>query len=131
MPETNVNRLAREIEEASANAKKLYNEHHAPRMYGWPSLAARTASWNRYEKALQKVKNMTERLKTMNKNALQVQLAKIENQRKNLNKNLNKAMEGYGFGERNLIKNVFREYAHWTVNNDPKKRANKFRNLTA
>ena len=131
MPETNVNRLAREIEEAAANAKKLYNEHHAPRMYGWPSLAAQTASWNRYQKALQKVKNMTERLKTMNKNALQVQLAKIANQRKNLNKNLNKAMEGYGFGERNLIENVFREYAHWTVNNDPKKRANKIRNLTA
>ena len=131
MPVTNVNRLAREIEEASANAKKLYNEHQAPRMYGWPSLAARNASWNRYEKALQKVKNMTERLKTMNKNALQVQLAKIANQRKNLNKNLNKAMEGYGFGERHLIENVFREYAHWTVNNDPKKRANKIRNLTA
>ena len=131
MPETNVNRLAREIEEAAANAKKLYNEHHAPRMYGWPSLAAQTASWNRYQKALQKVKNMTERLKTMNKNALQVQLAKIANQRKNLNKNLNKAMEGYGFGERNLIENVFREYAHWTVNNDPKKIANKIRNLEA
>ena len=74
---------------------------------------------------------MIEKLKTMNKNALQVQLAKIANQRKNLNKNLNKAMEGYGFGERNLIENVFREYAHWTVNNDPKKRANKIRNLTA
>ena len=130
MPETNVNRLAREIEEAAANAKKLYNEHHAPRMYGWPSLAARNASWNRYEKALQKVKNMTERLKTMNQNAFQVQLAKIENQRKNLNKNLNKAMEGYGFGNRNLIENVFREYAHWNVN-DPKKRANKIRNLEA
>lgn len=130
MPVTNVNRLAREIEEASAHAKKLYNEHQAPRMYGWPSLAAQTASWNRYQKALQKVKNMTEKLKTMNKNALQVQLAKIENQRKNLNKNLNKAMEGYGFGNRNLIQNVFREYAHWNVN-DPKKRANKFRNLEA
>ena len=130
MTVTNVNRLAREIEEAAANAKKLYNEHHAPRMYGWPSLAARNASWNRYEKALQKVKNMTERLKTMNQNAFQVQLAKIENQRKNLNKNLNKAMEGYGFGNRNLIENVFREYAHWNVN-DPKKRANKIRNLTA
>ena len=74
---------------------------------------------------------MIEKLKTMNKNALQVQLAKIENQRKNLNKNLNKAMEGYGFGERNLIENVFREYAHWTVNNDPKKIANKIRNLEA
>lgn len=130
MPVTNVNRLAREIEEASAHAKKLYNEHQAPRMYGWPSLAAQTASWDRYQKALQKVKNMTEKLKTMNKNALQVQLAKIENQRKNLNKNLNKAMEGYGFGNRNLIQNVFREYAHWNVN-DPKKRANKFRNLEA
>ena len=130
MPATNVNRLAREIEEAAANAKKLYNEHHAPRMYGWPSLAARNASWNRYEKALQKVKNMTERLKTMNQNAFQVQLAKIENQRKNLNKNLNKAMEGYGFGKRNIIENVFREYAHWTVN-DPKKIANKIRNLEA
>ena len=128
---TNVNRLAREIEEASANAKKLYNEHQAPRMYGWPSLAARNASWNKYLKAHKRARNMIEKLKTMNKNALQVQLAKIENQRKNLNKNLNKAMEGYGFGERRLIENVFREYAHWTVNNDPKKRANKIRNLTA
>ena len=131
MTATNVNRLAREIEEASANAKKLYNEHHAPRMYGWPSLATRTASWNKYLKAHKRTRNMIEKLKTMNKNALQVQLAKIENQRKNLNKNLNKAMEGYGFGNRNLIENVFREYAHWTVNNDPKKRANKIRNLTA
>jgi len=130
MPETNVNRLAREIEEASANAKKLYNEHHAPRMYGWPSLAAQTASWNRYLKAHKRARNMIEKLKTMNQNAFQVQLAKIENQRKNLNKNLNKAMEGYGFGNRNLIENVFREYAHWNVN-DPKKRANKIRNLTA
>ena len=131
MPETNVNRLAREIEEASANAKKLYNEHHAPRMYGWPSLAARNASWNRYLKAHKRARNMIEKLKTMNQNAFQVQLAKIENQRKNLNKNLNKAMEGYGFGNRNLIENVFREYAHWTVNNDPKKIANKIRNLEA
>jgi len=131
MPETNVNRLAREIEEAAANAKKLYNEHHAPRMYGWPSLAARNASWNRYLKAHKRARNMIEKLKTMNQNAFQVQLAKIENQRKNLNKNLNKAMEGYGFGNRNLIENVFREYAHWTVNNDPKKIANKIRNLEA
>jgi len=127
MPETNVNRLAREIEEASAAAKNLYNKHQA---YDWPSLAARTASWNKYMAAHKKSRNLIEKLKTMNQGALQVQLAKIENRRKNLRENLNKVMEGYGFGKRNLIENVFREYSHWSVN-DPKKRANKIRNLEA
>jgi hypothetical protein len=124
---TNVNRLAREIEEASAVAKNLYNKHQA---YGAPSLAARTASWNKYMAAHKKTRNLIAKLKTMNQGALQVQLAKIENRRKNLRENLNKVMEGYGFGKRNLIENVFREYAHWSVN-DPKKRANKIRNLEA
>jgi len=109
---TNVNRLAREIEEASAAAKNLYNKHQA---YDWPSLAARTASWNKYMAAHKKTRNLIEKLKTLNQGALQVQLAKIENRRKALNKNLNKAVEGYGFGERNLIQNVFRNYSHWTM----------------
>ena len=112
---TNVNRLAREIEEASAVAKNLYNKHQAPQMYGTPSLAARTASWNKYMAAHKKTRNLIEKLKTLNQGALQVQLAKIENRRKALNKNLNKAVEGYGFGERNLIQNVFRNYSHWNT----------------
>jgi len=127
---TNVNRLAREIEEASAVAKNLYNDHQKYRPYGWSSAQERNSSWNKYMAAHKKTMNLIEKLKTLNQGALQVQLAKIENRRKALNKNLNKAVEGYGFGERNLIENVFREYAHWTVN-DPKKRANKIRNLAA
>ena len=132
MPVTNVNRLAREIEEASAAAKNLYNQHQAPRMYGWPSLTARTASWNKYMEAHKKARNLIAQLKTMNQRALQVQLAKIENKRENIRKNLNKVMEGYGIGKNELIQNVFGEYSHWYLRqdmNDPKKQANKIRNL--
>ena len=112
---TNVNRLAREIEEAAANAKKLYNDHQKYRPYGWSSAQERNSSWNKYMAAHKKTRNLIEKLKTLNQGAVQVQLAKIENRRKALNKNLNKAVEGYGFGERNLIQNVFRNYSHWNT----------------
>lgn len=58
---------------------------------------------------------MVAKLKTMNQGALQVQLAKIENKRKKLDENVNKALEGYGIGKNELIQNVFRDYAHWTT----------------
>ena len=123
MPATNVNRLVREIEETSANAKKLYNEHQN-KAYKFGSTQERNASWSRYLKAVKKTTNLKNKLKTMNQNALQVQLAKINNIRKNLNKNLNKAMEGYGFGKRNLIQNAFREYAYWNTYKTPNRNAN-------
>lgn len=121
MPWTNVNRLAREIEEAGAVAKSFYNKHQAE-AHGFHTMAQRNASWTKYQKALQKVKNLTEQLKMMNQGALQVQLAKIVNRRRALNKNLNQALVGYGFGKRNLVQNVFREYSHWNMRrpkNDP------------
>jgi hypothetical protein len=123
MPATNVNRFVREIEEAAANAKKLYNEHQN-KAHRFGSMQERNYSWARYLKAAKKTTNLKNKLKTMNQNALQVQLAKINNIRKNLNKNLNKAMEGYGFGKRNLIQNAFRNYAHWNTYKTPNRNAN-------
>ena len=134
MPVTNVNRLAREIEEASAAAKKLYNDHQKYRPYGWSSAQERNSSWNKYMAAHKKARNLIAQLKTMNQSALQVQLAKIENKRENIRKNLNKVMEGYGLGKNELIQKVFGEYSHWYLRqdmNDPKKQANKIRNLEA
>jgi hypothetical protein len=132
MPETNVNRLALNIENAQKLVENLNTEIR--RKYFSRHSASMTENGRKLvkqrEDAIQKITNMNSKLKTMNQGALQVQLRKIENQRKNLNKNLNKAMEGYGFGKRSLIENVFKEYAHWSVN-DPKKRANKIRNLEA
>ena len=114
MPETNVNRLARNIENAQKLVeninteirRKYYSRHSASMSANGRKLVKQR------EEAIQKIMNMNSKLKTMNKNAIQVQLAKIENRRKNLKKNLNKATEGYGFGKRNIIENVFREYAH-------------------
>ena len=129
MPTTNVNRLAREIEEAGAVAKSLYNKHQAST---FRNMAQRSASWNKYMAAHKKARNLIAQLKTMNQGAFQVQLAKIENKRENIRKNLNKVMEGYGLGKNELIDNVFREYSHWYLRqdmNDPKKQANKIRNL--
>jgi len=131
MPVTNVNRLAREIEEAQAKLKIFHNK---PRSIYGSTLKDTIAQRNEYQKAVQKVINLTEKLKTMNQGALQVQLAKIENRRKNIRKNLNKIMEGYGIGKNELIQNVFGEYSHWYLRqdmNDPKKQANKIRNLEA
>jgi len=108
MPVTNVNRLAREIEEAQAKLKIFHNK---PRSIYGSTLKER----NEYQKALQKVRNLTEKLKTMNQGALQVQLAKIENRRKNHNKNLQKALEGYGVGKSELIDTVYKEYSHWIM----------------
>jgi hypothetical protein len=132
MPETNVNRLARNIE----NAQKVVESLNAQirRKYFSRNSASMTENGRKLlkqrEEIIQKITNMNAKLKTMNREALQVQLRKINNRRKNLDENLNKAMEGYGFAKRNLIQKAFREYAHWSVN-DPKKRANKFRNLEA
>jgi len=129
MPTTNVNRLAREIEEAGAVAKSLYNKHQVST---FRNMAQRSASWAKYMEAHKKARNLIAQLKTMNQGAFQVQLAKIENKRENIRKNLNKVMEGYGLGKNELIDNVFREYSHWYLRqdmNDPKKQANKIRNL--
>ena len=113
MPETNVNRLAREIEEAQAKRNIFFNSK--PRsMYG-STLKGIISQGNEYQKAVQKIRNLTEKLKTMNQGALQVQLAKIENRRKNHNKNLNEALKDYGFGKNELIDRVYREYLHWTT----------------
>ena len=114
MPETNVNRLARNIENAQKLVENINTEIR--RKYYSRYNASMSANGRKLvkqrEEAIQKIMNMNSKLKTMNKNAIQVQLAKIENRRKNLKKNLNKATEGYGFGKRNIIENVFREYAH-------------------
>ena len=113
MPVTNVNRLAREIEEAQAKRNIFFNSK--PRsMYG-STLKGIISQGNEYQKAVQKIRNLTEKLKTMNQGALQVQLAKIENRRKNHNKNLNEALKDYGFGKNELIDRVYREYLHWTT----------------
>jgi len=108
MPTTNVNRLAREIEEAKA---KLNIFHSKPRSIYGSTLKER----NEYQKAVQKVINLTEKLKTMNQGALQVQLAKIENRRKNHNKNLKEALKDYGVGKSELIDTVYKEYSHWIM----------------
>jgi len=128
MPWTDVNRLARKIEEAEKVAKSLYNKHRASIFH---TMAQRNASWANYMAAHKKARNLIAQLKTMNQDAFQVQLYKIENKRENIRKNLNKVMEGYGLGKNELIDNVFGEYSHWYLRQGPMKQANKIQNLEA
>lgn len=132
MPVTSVNRLARNIENAQKLVENLNTEIR--RKYFSRHSASMTENGRKLvkqrEDAIQKITNMNSKLKSMNQGVLQVQLRKIENKRENIRKNLNKIMEGYGNGKNELIQKVFREYSHWYLN-DPKKQANKIRNLEA
>jgi hypothetical protein len=132
MPATNVNRLAQNIEEAQQVVKNLNNKIY--RKYYSRHSASMSENGRKLvtqrEEALQKIMNMNAKLKTMNKNALQVRIRKLDGELTRLTKALGNQSIRYNYEGGNYPVDVSREYGRWYRETmDPTERSNKIKNL--
>ena len=132
MPETNVNRVARNIENAQKLVENLNTEIR--RKYFSRHSASMTENGRKLvkqrEDAIQKITNMNSKLKTMNQGALQVRIRKLDGELTRLTKALGNHSIRYNYEGGNYPEIVSREYGRWYRETmDPKERSNKIKNL--
>ena len=132
MPETNVNRLARNIENAQKLVQNLNTEIR--RKYYSRHSASMTENGRKLvrqrEETIQKIMNMNAKLKTMNQGALQVRIRKIDDELIRLTKALGNQSIRYNYEGGNYPVIVSKEYGQWyNPKMDPKERANKIKKL--
>jgi len=132
MPTTNVNRLAREIEEAQKVMENLNTQIR--RKYYSRHSASMTANGlklvRQREETIQKIMNMNSKLKTMNQGALQVRIRKIDDELIRLTKALGNQSIRYNYEGGNYPVIVSREYGRWYRETmDPKERSTKIKEL--
>ena len=132
MPATNVNRLARNIENAqkvmenlnTEIRRKYYSRHSASMTENGRKLVRQR------EETIQKIMNMNAKLKTMNQGALQVRIRKIDDELIRLTKALGNQSIKYNYEGGNYPVIVSKEYGRWYRETmDPKERANKIKKL--
>ena len=132
MPETNVNRLARNIENAQKLVENINTEIR--RKYYSRYNASMSANGRKLvkqrEEAIQKIMNMNSKLKTMNQAAIQVKIRKIDDELTRLTKALGNQSIRYNYEGGNYPVIVSREYGRWYRETmDPKERSTKIKKL--
>ena len=132
MPETNVNRLARNIENAQKLVENINTEIR--RKYYSRYNASMSANGRKLvkqrEEAIQKIMNMNSKLKTMNQAAIQVEIRKIDDELTRLTKALGNQSIRYNYEGGNYPVIVSREYGRWYRETmDPKERSTKIKEL--
>ena len=132
MPETNVNRLARNIENAQKLVENINTEIR--RKYYSRYNASMSANGRKLvrqrEETIQKIMNMNSKLKTMNQAAIQVKIRKIDDELTRLTKALGNQSIRYNYEGGNYPVIVSREYGRWYRETmDPKERSTKIKKL--
>ena len=132
MSATNVNMLARNIENAqkvmenlnTEIRRKYYSRHSASMTENGRKLVRQR------EETIQKIMNMNAKLKTMNQGALQVKIRKIDDELIRLTRALGNQSIKYNYEGGNYPVIVSKEYGQWyNPKMDPKERANKIKKL--